>query len=74
MMFRPALLGLLFFCVGSMICVGASRLPSGRYPRYVVMTLGVASMAAGLCLAFFGNSLCPSERPVANQEALIAGR
>jgi len=51
---RPAMLGLVFFCVGSVICMGGSRLTAGRYPRYVVVTLGITFVIVGLWLAFVG--------------------
>jgi hypothetical protein len=54
MMFRPAMLGLIFFCLGSAICMGASRLPPARYPRYIAMTVGVACVMIGIWLGFFG--------------------
>ncbi len=41
MLFHPAMYGLFSFCVGSVICAGASQLRPRGYPRYIVMTLGV---------------------------------
>jgi hypothetical protein len=48
------MLGLVFFCLGSVICMGGSRLTAGRYPRYVVVTLGITFVMVGLWLAFVG--------------------
>ena len=56
MLFHPAMYGLFSFCVGSVICAGASQLRPRGYPRYIVMTLGVALVLAGIWLAFFGYS------------------
>ena len=52
---RPAMLGLVFFCLGSVICMGGSRLTAGRYPRYVVVTRGITFVMVGLLLAFVGD-------------------
>jgi hypothetical protein len=48
------MLGLIFFCVGSVICMGASRLPPARYPRYIAMAIGVTCVITGIWLGFFG--------------------
>ena len=55
MLSRPAMLGLLSFCLGAVVCAIGSRLSSGRY--YVLtMVLGGVLILGGLWLAFFGYS------------------
>jgi hypothetical protein len=55
MLSRPAMLGLLSFCLGAVVCAIGSRLASGR--GYVLtMILGGAFILGGLWLAFFGYS------------------
>jgi hypothetical protein len=52
---RPAMLGLVSFCLGAVACAIGSRLSSGRC--YVLtMILGGTLILGGLWLAFFGYS------------------